>query len=326
MLSILLINDNKIVSRLLKLSSQKHNYDLEEIVDYNPKKEAYNILFVDSGLYNNANLISLLSRVTFDKVAYIGDKSDKKPDEFDLMLEKPFLPTDFVNIMNENFKVMDIDEIEEESTLDDIHELEELDLDALEDIDEEPNLEAVSNDIDDEVKDEIADVLSDIDELDNKVEEGEDISDEVQESLSDISDIDENKDSESSLVEDSLKAVAATGAAGIAATSVMANSSSDDKEEIEKVVESMDKDDIKDALGLKIDVENEEEKEQDDENKLIEGSQLVESSNLSNISLEESDLEKIVSNAVSKAITKEMLSEVLKDMEVVISFKPKADG
>jgi len=325
MLSILLINDNKIVSRLLKLSSQKHNYDLEEIVDYNPKNESYNILFVDSGIYNNANLISLLSRVTFDKVAYIGDKADKKPEEFDLMLEKPFLPTDFVNIMNENFKVMDIDEIEKEPVLDDIHELEELDLDALDDIDEEPSLEVVSNDQDLEVKDEIADVLSDIDELDSKVEEGKDISDEVQESLSDISDIDENQENDSSLVEDSLKAVATAGA-GVAAASVMANSSNDSKDEIEKVVESIDKDDIKDALGLKSDVENEEEKEQGDYSELIESSEVVESSNRSNISLEDSNLEEIVSKAVSKAITKEFLTDVLKDMDIVISFKPKGEG
>ena len=329
MLSILLINDNKIVSRLLKLSSQKHNYDLEEIVDYNPKKEAYNILFVDSGIYNNANLISLLSRVTFDKVAYIGDKTDEKPEEFDLILEKPFLPTDFVNIMNENFKVVDTNELEDEIALDDVEELEELDLDALEDIEEE-----TKSDIDDkveqseEIKDEIVDVLSDIDELDEDIDieindKSEELDDTLQENIQEsIKEIEEAHEDKSG-VEDALKAVAAAGA-GVAVGAVISEGKEEEKEneaDINKALESINEGDLKDALGIES-----KSVEDDISNEEVIEEEILESDKQDQILMDNVNLEEMISQAVSKAITKEMLSEVLKDMEVVISFKPKAEG
>ena len=164
--SILLINDNKIVSRLLQLSSQKHNYTLEEINDYTPAESAYNVIFIDSDKYSEDALQGLKETLTFDKLGFIGDKTNPKPDGFDFALEKPFLPTDFVKLMHENFRVMTPSD--DDVALDAIEEIDgedELDLDNLDEIsldDAEQPLEAL---------DEIDDLALDIDENIEKLDE-----------------------------------------------------------------------------------------------------------------------------------------------------------
>ena len=143
--SILLINDNKIVSRLLQLSSQKHNYTIEEISDYNASENAYNVIFVDSEKYDSEAWEALKSTLTYDKLGFIAERTSTKPEDMELLLEKPFLPTDFVALMDENFKVMpqedavaELDEMEslgedEELNLEDI---DEIDLEIVEEIEE----------------------------------------------------------------------------------------------------------------------------------------------------------------------------------------------
>ncbi len=158
--SILLINDNKIVSRLLQLSSQKHNYQLEEIKDYNPAENAYNVVFIDSDKYDETAWEALKENLTFDRLGYIADKNAAQPEGFDFVLEKPFLPTDFVNLMSENFKVMspdemDLDEIEDIGEDDDMLDLDNLDAleidEPLEEDDQLDTLEEMDLETDDEV-------------------------------------------------------------------------------------------------------------------------------------------------------------------------------
>lgn len=200
--TILLINDNKIVSRLLQLSSQKHHYALEEINDYTASEDAYNVIFIDSDKYDEEAFEALKATLKFDKLGFIGDKTHTKPEGFDLLLEKPFLPTDFVGLMDENFKVMDpdtlasteLDEIEEiegedELDLDNLEEMtieSEVDVDELEDLDDievslDDDLEEISDTIaepetmlttgiattmvQDESKEELADIVSEIDNM-----------------------------------------------------------------------------------------------------------------------------------------------------------------
>ena len=193
--SILLINDNKIVSRLLQLSSQKHDYKLEEINDYTPNESAYNVIFVDSEKYDEEALEALKSTVTYDKLGFMGDKSKAAPEGFDFVLEKPFLPTDFVTLMNENFKMVDLEDMPDElEVMEDVtgESEEELDLENLEemeeivDLEEEINLDdesfkedeksgiepetllttgIASNLIEDESKEELADIVNEIDDM-----------------------------------------------------------------------------------------------------------------------------------------------------------------
>ncbi len=102
MASIFLVNDNKIVSRLLQLSSEKHGYLLEEKTEPEPSREHYDIILVDSDKYSPELVETLKSRATFDKLGYIGVKQEEVPPEFDIHLDKPFLPSDFVTMIEES--------------------------------------------------------------------------------------------------------------------------------------------------------------------------------------------------------------------------------
>ncbi len=102
MASIFLVNDNKIVSRLLQLSAQKHGYMLEEKSAPEPSRDHYDIVLIDSDKYTPEIVDELRSRITFNKIGYIGVKHEEVPPEFDLHLDKPFLPSDFVTLIEEN--------------------------------------------------------------------------------------------------------------------------------------------------------------------------------------------------------------------------------
>ncbi len=189
--SILLINDNKIVSRLLQLSSEKHNYALEEINDYTAGESAYNVIFIDNEKYDEDAFNSLKETLTFDKLGFIANKTDIKPEGFDFILEKPFLPTDFVKLMEENFRVMTpsdenvaLDTIDDNEDALDLDNLEEISLDEPEEISldlEDDQLDKIVDDsvdneiklttgiaanmVQDENKEELADMVSEIDNM-----------------------------------------------------------------------------------------------------------------------------------------------------------------
>jgi len=333
MLSILLVNENKIVSRLFQLSAQKHNYDLEECGDYSAKKSAYNVVFVDSQLYDEEKLLALKNAATFDKTAFLGEKGKPKPDGFDLLLEKPFLPTDFVNLMEQNFKVVatpdelvpdeessdesmdefDLDSLEEINLDDDLEEIEEMDLDSLADVEtkEETDEEILAVKESDDIKEEISDVLSDIDALDDESIINEDL---VKEALSEV-----EKESEIEPILDSSKSAMASVAAASAVTAVAAAtmSSDKDKSDIEEL-DALDEDSVKEAL-FENDFFNEDNddlptKELESESTSDHVEQMIDSN----------DLESIIKNAVKKAITKDLIKEALEDMDIVVSFKPKS--
>jgi len=140
--SILLINDNKIVSRLLQLSSEKNGYNLEEITALDSSGDSYDVIFIDSDRYSDDLLREIESKLKYGKLGYIGVKQETTPEGFDIVIEKPFLPTDFVDIIKE--QVIGSTTVSKE-----------------EGFDEDENLEVQSLDLDDE-----ADVLLEEDSLD----------------------------------------------------------------------------------------------------------------------------------------------------------------
>jgi len=89
--SILLINDNKIVSRLLKLSSEKNGYNLEEVSTLDSSGDSYDVVFVDSDKYSDALMEQIESKLNYEQLGYIGIKQERAPEGFDLVIEKPFL-------------------------------------------------------------------------------------------------------------------------------------------------------------------------------------------------------------------------------------------
>ncbi len=347
MLSILLINDNKIVSRLFGLSCQKHNYDLEEIKDYNPKKEAYNILFVDSALFDSQALESLRGRVLFDKVAYMGDRGEMKPEMCDLLLEKPFLPTDFIRLIEQNFRLASEDgEVmaSSDETLDelDLDSLEEIDLDedlGLDDI-ESPELSTLEEG---EPKEKLADMVADIDALDSDDQEessaleGIVSQNLVKEALQEIEESPKKSLHESAdegVAKDVLTSVA-TMTTLAATTKVLAKDddieASQQKEPevseavsthtIEEELEHISADEMRSAIsGEEVATKISEISVEPSSTELKEVEEVGELSlKMENVS----ELEALISKAVAKAITKEVIEEALKDMDISISLRLK---
>jgi uncharacterized membrane protein len=346
MLSILLINENKIVSRLFQLSSQKHNYELEEVVEYSAKEGSYNAVFVDSKVFDESKLDEFKSTVSFDKLTYLGDKGEVKPDGFDLLLEKPFLPTDFVNLMSENFKVvepgqemaiasassdsldeLDLDNLEELEldddlsldSLDDIDTLDELDLDNdLKDIDPKPSIATP--------KDELANIVTELDELDDLKDDSIVAEDLVKESIQEVED--SIKDDPTTSI--ATAAVAATAAAVV--SKVVADDVPQENLTILDGVETIeseedylvDSEPQVDKLADEFDSLNEVEMQKvmsgERQEEVILDEQIIQEDDRV---VESNDLEDLITRAVSKAVTKEMVHEALKDMDIVISLKPK---
>ncbi len=210
MASIFLINDNKIVSRLLQLSSEKHGYLLEEKMDVEPSREHYDIVLVDSDTYSPELIEKLKSKITFDKLGYIGVKKEEVPTEFDMHLDKPFLPSDFVSMVEENLQSLEAatanensaEEVEEklattEETIDsdveeelealkELEDIEDLEEFTLEDLDD---LEPVSSPADDLKNEDGA--LKDIEKTEDALKELEALDEE----LEDLEDLDLSLDS-----------------------------------------------------------------------------------------------------------------------------------
>jgi len=346
MLSILLINENKIVSRLFQLSSQKHNYELEEVVEYSAKEGSYNAVFVDSKVFDESKLDEFKSTVSFDKLTYLGDKGEVKPDGFDLLLEKPFLPTDFVNLMSENFKVvepgqemaiasassdsldeLDLDNLEELEldddlsldSLDDIDTLGEMDLDNdLKDIDPKPSI--------DTPKEELADMVAEIDEIDSLKDDSIVAEDLVKESIQEVKD---------SIKEDPTTSIATAAVAAAATATIAKIATEDEPQESLTILDGVET--IESEEDYLVDSEPQVNKLADEFDSLneVEMQKVMSGESQEDVILDEqiiqeddrvvesNDLEDLITRAVSKAVTKEMVHEALKDMDIVISLKPK---
>ncbi len=353
--TILLINENKIVSRLLGLSCEKNGYKLEEVKALDVLEESYDVVFVDSDLYSNELLGEIEEKIKYTKLGYIGTKQDDSPDGFDIIIEKPFLPTDFVDIIKD--KVIgstssvstDEDLSDEDLSMDD-------DMDLLID-DDDLTLDTLDDDVDDLLAGD-EELLDDLDTLDNEdlsldsatimttgiaasmtpsdnntadladmVSEIDDISED--EILSEI-DIDEKIEIEE-VVTDSIDEILeeekeddsiglGTLAAGVGVAAAGAVASQVGKDEQKGALEMNDIEDLKEldlqeALGESVSEIGEE----------------VVSEELGQVEetiVESNDVQTWIRDAVSKAITPEMIKEALDgmDINVTLSFSSKKEG
>jgi uncharacterized membrane protein len=235
--SILLINDNKIVSRLLQLSSEKNGYNLEEVTILDNSGGSYDVVFIDSDRYSDELMREIESKLKYGKLGYIGVKQETVPEGFDIVIEKPFLPTDFVDIIKEQ-------------VIGSISEKEET-------FDEDENLEMESLDLDDE-----ADVLLDEDSLDLESfdDDVEDllVSDDDQDDEISLDDLDALDDVDLSLDP------ATVMTTGVAASMAMSDNNPEELADMVSEVEDMNEDELK-PLDEEIVLESEPEVELESE-------------------------------------------------------------
>lgn len=117
---LLLLNNNPAVSRLIKLSAEKAGYELDEFEDYGlVPLSTYDVILVDNELYDETALAELCENIRCDYIIYICQRGAKKPDTVNVALEKPFLPTDFLVLLDKVKNVIEShksEDVEEDST------------------------------------------------------------------------------------------------------------------------------------------------------------------------------------------------------------------
>ncbi|EPF7794472.1 hypothetical protein ACSVOJ_000538 [Campylobacter coli] len=102
-MKILLLNENPVVSRLISLSAKKMSYNFEEINAYDENLGHYDVIIVDSDTPAPLKIL----KEKCDKLIFLAPRN-QSADIDALILHKPFLPTDFLNLLNqENLKIAD---------------------------------------------------------------------------------------------------------------------------------------------------------------------------------------------------------------------------
>lgn len=99
-MKILLFNDNPVVRKLVALSAQKTKDDLSVVwsVDEIEGSE-YDLLIVDDALYSDDMFESLDERVRVKSKLLMATRGNGIPAGFDHVINKPFLPTDLVDML-----------------------------------------------------------------------------------------------------------------------------------------------------------------------------------------------------------------------------------
>jgi hypothetical protein len=96
MMKVALINKNPAVSRLITLSLNKIGTEYSEFEDLNGFDDAqFDFIIIDSDVDNS-------ELATDKKVMYLASRGESKPEFATLMLEKPFLPTEFISVFEQN--------------------------------------------------------------------------------------------------------------------------------------------------------------------------------------------------------------------------------
>lgn len=142
---LLLINNNPAVSRLIKLSVEKVGYEMDEFDDYGlvPLKN-YDVIMVDNELYDETELTALGEHVGCKYFLSICQRGSKKSDFVNASLEKPFLPTDFLSLL-EKIKNVVLSSKEEEPKMEvapllvnnETHQIDAFDIDGIDAFDTE---------------------------------------------------------------------------------------------------------------------------------------------------------------------------------------------
>ncbi|KAJ9874540.1 highly acidic protein [Campylobacter jejuni] len=95
-MKILLLNENPVVSRLVSLSTKKMSYDFEELNAYSENLGNYDVIVVDS---DTPAPLKILKEKCY-RLIFLAPRNQNVEDIDAQILQKPFLPTDFLNLLN----------------------------------------------------------------------------------------------------------------------------------------------------------------------------------------------------------------------------------
>ncbi|EAL7130286.1 highly acidic protein [Campylobacter jejuni] len=104
-MKILLLNENPVVSRLVSLSAKKMSYDFEELNAYSENLGNYDVIVVDSDTPAPLKIL----KEKCDRLIFLAPRNQNVEDIDAQILQKPFLPTDFLNLLKDANKHTSID-------------------------------------------------------------------------------------------------------------------------------------------------------------------------------------------------------------------------
>jgi len=148
---ILLLNDNPVVRKLVALSAQKTKDDLSVVWSVDEiEHDVYDLVIVDDAYYSDEIMAALNDKITYKTNLLMATRGNAIPAGFDKVINKPFLPTDlvelFVNIekslpsateplIKEEEEVISAPTIELDTLMDDLDESEDMLLGLEDDVD-----------------------------------------------------------------------------------------------------------------------------------------------------------------------------------------------
>ncbi|MEA3523672.1 MAG: hypothetical protein U9R50_11960, partial [Campylobacterota bacterium] len=147
---VLLFNDNPVVTKLVTLSAQKTGDELEVCSELETlKSNEYDLLIVDDALYNDDNATVLATSITVRQKLFMANRGTKEPEDFEHIINKPFLPTDLVELfasISASLEASNIEEIDDEPDM--IISMEDESLDIEDDLESELLLEEDDSEMD----------------------------------------------------------------------------------------------------------------------------------------------------------------------------------
>lgn len=189
-MKILLLNDNPVVRKLVALSAQKTKDDLSVIWSVDEAEgDVYDLLIIDDAHYSDEAMSALKEKIQYKTSLLMATRGNATPAGFDKVINKPFLPTDLVDLFSQIAKDLtpSVQEVAEARTpdakkaivLDDTLEDEkkekgvditnfddDLNLDDFDIEDEENTFEAKTNILDHEEVQELQGLLDETDNFD----------------------------------------------------------------------------------------------------------------------------------------------------------------
>ena len=101
-MKILLLNDNPVVRKLVALSAQKTKDDLSVIWSVDEVEgDAYDLLIVDDAHYTDEAMSALKEKIHYKTSLLMATRGNATPAGFDKVINKPFLPTDLVDLFSQ---------------------------------------------------------------------------------------------------------------------------------------------------------------------------------------------------------------------------------
>jgi hypothetical protein len=108
-MQVLLINQNATIERLVSLSTGKLLYTLDKVASCEEAEiKDYDFIIIDSDLYDADSFDTLKNSVLSATTIIMLSKGLERPRGFDIFIEKPFLPTELVDILSTARAVEDV--------------------------------------------------------------------------------------------------------------------------------------------------------------------------------------------------------------------------